>query len=225
MPSSAEFWKFFDESAAPHLMHRAAGFRQIFAALDQRERPVGIIETGCVRKDSDWGDGKSTLLFAHYANCHAGSVVYSVDRDPAAIALCRTLAGAEVRLHCGDSVAFLKALADRRPADLAAIDLLYLDSYDVDFDNPLPSAIHHLKELAAVAPLLSADTLVVVDDSPMSVLGVPQAPGQLRMMSRPQVSGKGKLIAEYADQVGAQRVISGYQMGWTGLGRPAGVAG
>lgn len=220
MPASADFWQYFDQSAAPHLMQRAAGFRQIFAYLDQRERPVGIIETGCVRKDSDWGDGKSTVLFAKYAECHLGSVVYSVDRDPAAVALCRTLAGEVVRLHCSDSVAFLKSLADQRPADLAAIDLLYLDSYDVDFANPLPSAIHHLKELAAIAPLLSANTLVVVDDSPMSVLGVPQAPGRLRMISQPQVSGKGKLIAEYADQVGAERLISGYQMGWTGLGRP-----
>ncbi|MGE5269529.1 MAG: class I SAM-dependent methyltransferase [Thiohalocapsa sp.] len=221
MPASADFWQFFDQSVAPHLMQRAAGFRQIFAYLDSRPQPVAIIETGCVRKDSDWGDGKSTVLFAKYAECHPGSIVYSVDRDAAAVALCRTLVGEAVRLHCGDSVAFLKSLADRPPANLAPIGLLYLDSYDVDFTNPLPSSIHHLKELAAIAPLLSADTLVVVDDSPMSVLGVPQAPGQLRLISQPQVSGKGKLIAEYAEQIGAPRVISGYQMGWTGLGRPS----
>lgn len=218
MPSSADFWQYFDAAAAPHLMHRANGFRQIFAHLDRCERPVGIVETGCVRKDSDWGDGKSTILFAKYAECHPGTAVYSVDLDPAAIALCRSLAGESVRLHCGDSVAFLKSLADRRPADLAAIDLLYLDSYDVDFESPLPSAIHHLKEFAAITPLLTADTLVVVDDSPMTVLAIPRVPGELRLMSQPKIGGKGKLIAEYADQVGATRVISGYQMGWTGLG-------
>jgi hypothetical protein len=224
MPHSAVFWKYFDADVAPHLMHRADGFRKIFAYLDGFERPVGIIETGCMRKDYDWGDGKSTLLFTKYAEWHPASVVYSVDLDPTAVELCRSLVGEGVRLHCGDSVAFLKSLADQPPADLAAIDLLYLDSYDVDFDNPLPSAIHHLKELVAIAPLLSAETLVVVDDSPMSVLAVPQG-GQLNLVSQPRVSGKGKLVAEYAEQIGAKRLISGYQMGWVGIGRGAAAPG
>ena len=224
MPSAPEFWKYFDEAAAPHLMHRAEGFRQIFAYLDRFDRPIGIIETGCMRKDYDWGDGKSTLLFTRYAAWHPGSVVYSVDLDPTAVEFCRTTVG-EVRLHCGDSVLFLKSLADQPPADLAAIDLLYLDSYDVDFDNPLPSAIHHLKELAAIAPLLSAETLVVVDDSPLSVFAIPGRSGELRLISQPRVSGKAKLVAEYAMQVGAQRVISDYQMGWTGIGRRTGNPG
>lgn len=220
MPSSPEFWTYFDAEAAPHLMHRADGFRQIFTYLDGFPRPVGIVETGCMRKDHDWGDGKSTLLFTKYAACHPGTLVYSVDLDPSAVALCRRIVGEAARLHCGDSVAFLKSLADRPPADLAAIHLLYLDSYDLDFDNPLPSAIHHLKELAAITPLLAAETLVVVDDSPVAVLAIPQGPGELRIISQPRVSGKGKLVAEYAVQIGAQRVIAGYQMGWTGLGRP-----
>ncbi|HLY44413.1 MAG TPA: class I SAM-dependent methyltransferase [Stellaceae bacterium] len=215
------FWKYFDEEAAPHLSFRADGFRQIFAHLDRLERPPGIVETGCMRKNSDWGDGRSTLLWAKYAQYHPGCVVYSVDLDPQAVGLCRSMTEDWVQLHCGDSVRFLKSLADRPPPNLAAIDLLYLDSFDVDFANPLPSAIHHLKELAAIAPLLSAETLVVVDDSPMSVLAVPQAAGELRLMSQPRIGGKGLLIAEYAAQIGAQRVLSGYQMGWTGLGRPA----
>ena len=46
------------------------------------------------------------------------------------------------------------------------IDLLNLDSYDVDFKNPNDSAMHHLKELLAAAPLISKDTLILVDDSP-----------------------------------------------------------
>ena len=220
MSHSVEFWRFFDADAAPHLMHRADGFRQIFAYLDSFERPVGIVETGCMRKDHDWGDGKSTLLFTKYAAWHPGSVVYSVDLDPAAVAFCRSMVGEDVRLHSGDSVAFLKSLSDQRPSDLATLDLLYLDSYDVDFDNPLPSAIHHLKELVAIAPFLSADTLVVVDDSPMSVLAIPKG-SELQLASQPRVSGKGKLVAEYAAQIGAQHMISGYQMGWRNLGRRA----
>jgi len=78
-----------------------------------------------------------------------------------------------VRIHAGDSLAYLKSLADHPPAGLEFLDLLYLDSFDVDFDDPLPSAIHHLKELLAIAPLVSFETLVVVDDSPSSFIGVP----------------------------------------------------
>jgi hypothetical protein len=74
-----------------------------------------------------------------------------------------------VRIHAGDSLAYLKSLADHPPAGLEFLDLLYLDSFDVDFDDPLPSAIHHLKELLAIAPLVSFETLVV-DDSPSSFI-------------------------------------------------------
>jgi hypothetical protein len=219
MPSSEEFWKYYDESAAPHLRYRSESFRWIFAHLDRLDRPVGIVETGCVRRN-DWDDGRSTVLFSKYAEYHPGSVVYSVDLDPAAIALCRSAAGERARVHCGDSVAFLKSLSDSRPADLIAVDLLYLDSYDVSFESPLPSAIHHLKELTAVTPLISADTLVVVDDSPVSVLGVQRGRGRVQAMSKPLITGKGKLIAEYAAQVGGRQVLSEYQVGWIGLGRP-----
>ena len=221
MPVSDDFWSFFDEVAVPKGALRSQGFRRIFAHLDRIERPVGIVETGCVRNDRDWGDGYSTVVFAKYAETHPGSVVYSVDIDPAAVNLCRGLVGKEVRLNCGDSVGFLRSITNRPPADLSAIDLLYLDSLDVDYENPLPSAIHHLKELAAISPLLSADSLVVVDDSPLYCLAVRSAPDQLRLLGSPRIGGKGKLIAEYAAQIGAQQVFSDYQAGWTGLGRPA----
>ena len=42
--------------------------------------------------------------------------------------------------------------------------LLYLDSFDLDPDNPTPSAIHHVLELLAARPLLGPGTVVVVDD-------------------------------------------------------------
>jgi hypothetical protein len=220
MPSSAAFWKYFNEEAAPQQQLRGNEFRQMFTYLDRVERPVGIVETGCVRSATDWGEGRSTVLFAKYAECHPGSVVYSVDINPETVAMCRALVGDWVRLHCGDSVAFLKTLADRPPADLGTIDLLYLDSYDVDFENPLLSAIHHLKELAAVGSLLSAETLVAIDDSPLACLAVQGATGQLNGLGQPRISGKGKLIAEYAAQVGGQQLLSGYQVAWIGLGRP-----
>jgi hypothetical protein len=171
---SPDFWSWFDGIAGPQLAHRTEGFRKVFDHLDRFDRPVGIVETGCVRQQDNWaGDGQSTILFDRYAEFHPRSAVFSVDRDPEAAALCRSLVCGHVRIHAGDSLAYLKSLGDHPPAGLEFLDLLYLDSFDVEFDDPLPSAIHHLKELLAIAPLVSFETLVVVDDSPSSFIGVP----------------------------------------------------
>jgi hypothetical protein len=217
---SPEFWSYFDDVAGPRLAHRAEGFRQIFNYLDRFDRPVGIVETGCVRQQDNWaGDGQSTILFDKYAELHPVSAVYSVDRDPLAVALCRSLVGERVHVHNGESIAYLKSLADLLPCDLPSIDLLYLDSYDVNFDDPLPSAIHHLKELVAIVPALSAETLVVVDDSPPLLLGIANGVNSFKPIRPPRIGGKGQLIAEYAAQIGAETLFAAYQCGWLRLGR------
>ena len=113
-------------------------------------------------KDNWQGDGQSTLLFDKYAEHHHGSFVHTVDIDQDATATCSAMVSKRVSVHTGDSVAFLKSL------DVSPIDLLYLNSFDLDMNYPLPSAIHHLKELVAIAPMISSETLVVVDDSPDS---------------------------------------------------------
>lgn len=222
MPSmdSAEFWKFFDETAVPNLGLRAETFRQAFAYLDRLDRAVGIVETGCMRRPDHWSDGCSTLLLAKYAETRPGSVVFSVDIDPAAVELCKTTVAGPLQAHCGDSISFLKSLADRPPAELLSLDLLYLDSYDVNYDDPMPSAVHHLKELAAIAPLLSSETLVMVDDSPLHFVARQTGPGNVQVLRSPRITGKAKLIAEFASQVGARQLFGDYQVGWVGFGRP-----
>jgi FkbM family methyltransferase len=205
------------------LARRADTFSKLFTYLDRFDRPVTIVETGCVREEDGWdGDGQSTILFDKYALFHPGSVVFSVDINPAATALCRSLVGPQVHIHTGDSVAFLKSLTDDPPPEIESIDLLYLDSYDVDLHDPLPSAIHTLKELVAIVPLLSAEGLVVVDDSPLSLLGVANAEGSITPIGAPRITGKGRLIAEYARQIGTVAHFVGYQCGWIGFGRRAG---
>jgi Pyridine nucleotide-disulphide oxidoreductase len=218
---SPNFWSWFDGIAGPQLAHRTEGFRKVFDYLDRFDRPVGIVETGCVRQQDNWaGDGQSTILFDRYAEFHPGSTVFSVDRDPEAAALCGSLVGGQVQIHTGESLAYLKSLADDPPAELEFLDLLYLDSFDVDFDDPPPSAKHHLKELLAIAPLVSFQTLVVVDDSPSSFIGVPDGDNPVQPIRPPRIGGKGRLIAEYADQSGAERLFAEYQCGWLCLGRP-----
>ncbi len=219
---SPDFWDYFDRLARPNLGLRANAFSCAFTYLDRLDRPVGIVETGCVREKDAWeGDGQSTVLFDKYAQTHPGSVVLSVDSDPAATALCRSLVTSRTRIHTGDSIAFLQSLTEHPPPELVHIDLLYLDSLDIDmnFEDPLPSATHHLKELLTVMPLVRPETLVVVDDSPLEMIGVIAEDGSTNLIRSPRIGGKGKLIAEYASAIGVEPFFREYQCGWLGLGR------
>jgi len=212
------FWAWFDKAAAPRLAHREVSFRKMFEHLDRIERPVTIVETGCVRVADNWGgDGQSTVLFDRYAATRPGSAVHTVDLDAAAVAACAALVTSAVTLHTGDSVAVLRSIARDLKAKNAAIDLLYLDSFDLDANNPIPSAVHHLKELASIATAGTRDTLVVVDDSPSNTQVIPLDDGQYRIIATPIIGGKGRYVAEYARQVGATMSFCHYQVGWTGL--------
>jgi hypothetical protein len=230
--ASQTFWEYFDGHAAPILGQitkwpRLDTFRQIFRYLDRFDRAVGIVETGCVRQKDRWPDGQSTVLFERYAAAKPGSVVYSVDLDPNATAACKMAVNNSdcVKVHTGDSVSFLIGLSRLRPADLPSLDLLYLDSFDVDFFNPLPSAIHHLKESLAAFSLLHSETLVVVDDSPMEMYALIQPNNRIAIVAQePRIGGKGRLIAEYAQAAGIEPHFTGYQCGWVGLGETKAVS-
>lgn len=197
--TSPAFWGWF-ESVRQSLAHRADTFEQTLKHLDSLEHPPVIVETGCFRRRDNWtGDGCSTLIWDKYAEYRPGTTVKSVDADAAAVALCRISVSHAWIVH-GDSVEFLRSLAlskDSRP-----IDLLYLDSFDLDCSNPLPSASHHLAELHAAMPLITPETWVVVDDA--------------RMNGRCP-DGKARLVGEYAANVGAKCVFQDYQCGWSGM--------
>lgn len=221
--ATADFWKYFNEEIYPQLGFRQSTFKKIFEYLDSLQRPVFIVETGCVRNVGTYqGEGQSTLMFDKFASAVPGSVVYTVDIDPNATALCSTLVSPTVKVHTGDSVGFLRDVAINPPKQFPSVDLLYLDSYDVDFSNPHPSALHHIKELLAASPIVNDGTLVALDDSPSDAVLLINDTGTVSFFSKPVISGKGKYIAEYADSVNARLQFSGYQCGWLGLGVHAG---
>ena len=203
MARSGDFWNWFDTEARPRLTGRADTFVKMFEYLDQFDRPVGIIETGCVRKADNWeGDGQSTVLFDRYVH-YRGGTLYSVDIDPRATKVARKLTQ-HALIHTGDSVAFLKSLSRK---DAGPLDLLYLDSFDLVVSQPIPAALHHMNELTAILPLVRADTLVVVDDSPGVYEDHP--------FPHVDVGGKGMFVALHAKHVGADMVFHIYQAGWT----------
>lgn len=202
-----KFWKWYDEYADPKLETRKETFRKIFEHLDKFDRPVIIIETGCVESDENWdGNGSSTILYTRYVDDrNDGSKVFSVDILPERVEIARKIAGGpNTTIVRDDSVAALEKWAEEG----IKLDLLYLDASHLYWDNPLPSAIHHHRELMAAMPMISTESMVVVDDTPARVeTDIP----------RIDLIGKGKLVAEHMMLCGADLKFCVWQTGWTNV--------
>jgi hypothetical protein len=173
---------------------RARGFERIFQLLASRycavQRPLVLIETGCVRKPDGWdSDGSSSVLFDSFVSQTPASFI-TIDINPLHCQMAQTLCS-NARVICGDSVEALYKLQ----SEIAVVDFLYLDSFDLDWNNPHPSALHHLKELCAASPLLCSGSIVFVDDNRGGV-------------------GKGMYVHEYMRSVGAELVHDEYQVGF-----------
>ena len=191
-PFEAQFRDIFQ----PRLAKRADGFAALFAALVGRHPRPLIIETGCLRVPGNWeGDGQSTFMFDALVRANSGHF-FSIDILPESIDTARRACSSATNLICNDSVAALYALSQLLSGPAA---LVYLDSYDLDTADPLPSAIHHMLELAAVRPLIGPGTLVCVDD---------YAVGET-------AGGKGMILDKFFAGIPAQVLYSGYQRIWS----------
>ena len=219
------FKEFFDK-ISPRLGVRKTSFKKIFDYLDKLPDPITIVETGCLRiKDNFEGDGQSTLLFDVYTQFRGnGAKVYTVDKNPEATKNCSEVVSKNVNIKTGDSVGYLNELTKKFYKQKINVSLFYLDSFDLNWRSPEESSQHHLKELVSIKSILNLDTLVVVDDSPIS--GYLQESelkkGNLDfipfgLVPKPTIAGKGYLIHQYAMQTGAKLLFSNYQTGWTGF--------
>lgn len=203
---SKEFWDWF-ETVAPKLathpsMDRSKTFRRMFEYLEDFNRPVNIIETGCIEDPENWGgNGCSTILFDKFIETHPGSTARSVEIDPDKVARAMGICP-RVMVTTGDSVNYLGWVAKHVNVP---IDLLYLDASHHDWVNETPSQVHHFNELMAAMPLLHERSLVAIDDSVMALDEFPKS----------RVIGKGGLVAQYAIEVGAKMEFCQYQAGFT----------
>lgn len=217
---SEEFWTYF-ATLRPQLDARKDNFANIFNYLDKFDHPIKIIETGSARKPDDWsGEGSSTILFDAYVKCHPGSVVHTIDHDPEVSAICRRLTSENVHVHTGDSLQVLKSFVDRSSQEIEAVDLLYLDSCPVNYDNSFPGAFHHLQEYIVISPLVTSETLVVIDDAPQTFSGY-SVNKEFHMSSPNRIGGNGKLLGDYAEKIGAEIYFIGLQSGWIKLKAPS----
>jgi len=214
-----KFYEFF-ESIKDKLGIRKTSFTKIFQYLDKIEGPINIVETGCLRiKDNFKGDGQSTLLFDKYTQYRGGkSKVYTVDINPKATEVCKSVVSDNVEIHTGDSVKYLTELMPKLKKQNEKISLFYLDSFDVDWQSSDRSAAHHLKEITAIINHISEETLIVIDDAPilapmkiddkkLSLITEHPAP-------KPFIGGKGYLVNEFAYANNATLYFSNYQTAW-----------
>jgi tetratricopeptide (TPR) repeat protein len=208
MKANTSFWAWFD-TIKPFLGRRVDCYEQMFRYLDDLNRSVCIVETGCMRRDpmkpESWiGDGCSTMMFDKYVQDRGGDV-YSVDISEEYVNVCRELVSERTHVHLGDSVHHL--------ADLVATgikpDLVYLDSLDRMVVEPFGTALHCAKEFDAIRPAFSDETLLVIDDTPATFIK-----GKTPTI---ETTGKGAFVRVYAKHVGAETMFCGWQVGWTHL--------
>jgi hypothetical protein len=195
LDSELPFDEQFDRFFFPRLRARAEGFATIFRALPKQPEKLLTVESGCLRIPRNWdGDGQSTFMFDALARTRGG-LFFSIDVNVESVETARRACSSSTNLILGDSVATLHALSALigRPANL-----LYLDSYDLDPQNPMPSAIHHAMELIAAQSLIGPGTIVCVDDYGVG----------------PQAGGKGLLLDLYFSTIRAEVLHSGYQKVW-----------
>lgn len=201
-PAGESFLDVFDRFYFPRLGFRKHTFRRVFEVLETGRRgPYTIVETGTSHLplprpagDSDLNSfdlhGHSTMLFDHFVSHHGGRVL-SVDFSPWRCDAARRLVSARTEVHCHESVAFLRSLEL-----LGGIDCLYLDSCNLDWQDPHGSALHHLRELEAAWLSLNPGAVIFADDN------------------REDGVGKGGYLHDFLERGGAQRLFDHYQVGW-----------
>ena len=181
----------FEEKYAPHLADRTETFREMFLYLDSLSKDFyTIVETGTTRNPGNFlGDGCSTIMFDEYINTKIDGLLYTVDISLEACNVASSITSDKTIVTLGDSVEFLSNFEFPEQ-----IDLLYLDSYDFDFNNPHVSSLHHIKELTAIYARLQSGTMIVVDDNFRDG------------------TGKGAYVRSFLDNVGDTLIMDSYQL-------------
>jgi hypothetical protein len=174
--------------------------------IQQKKDSYTIVETGCSAHGT-----KSTLLWDIFVNIFGGKVC-SVDLNNSAVVETNLLTSEKTTVTCSDSLTYLPTLNEK-------IDFLYLDSYDVDFLNPLPSAKHHLKEFNCIKHLLHKGSIVLIDDTPVSPEWLDNGKhcpiyNTLKHTFNPEMCGKGSLVNKELELMGAKKLMHQYQILW-----------
>jgi hypothetical protein len=185
--SSADFASKFSKHLGT--TRRWQAFTFIADRLAELRRPIGIVETGCLRQIGNWaGDGQSTVVWDWLVKQHGG-YGHSYDISAESVAAARSSVST-MQVHQQDSVEALAGFASA-----STIDLLYLDSYDWRADSDA-SAKHHRAELEAIYDRLRPGCLIAVDDC----MG--------------KEKGKHALVLPWLAERGVKPIVTGYVYVW-----------
>ena len=165
-----------------------------------------FVETGC----SIYGT-QTTLLWDKFVNFYDGSVV-SVTLNENVVNDANTLTSNKTKVVHSNSIDYL-------PNVDGLIDFLYLDNNDVDFLNPLPSAMHHLEEFNKIKHLLHKNSIILIDDTPVSPEWLDDGQNNpiystLKRQFNPKIAGKGSLVNIELEKMGATKILHQYQTLW-----------
>ncbi len=165
-----------------------------------------FVETGCSAHGT-----KSTILWDKFINNFGGKVI-SVDLNEQAVLEARKFVSNKTQIVHSDSLEFLPKINE-------SIDFLYLDSYDVDFLNPRDSAEHHLKEFNCVKHLLNKNSVILIDDTPVSPEWLDHGTNNpiyqdYKRNFNPDMCGKGSLVNLELEKMGATKIMHQYQTLW-----------
>jgi len=133
--------------------------KTFYKALKSLGKNSTIVETG----SSAWGI-KSSILFDSFVNSFNGKLLTCDLRFLPAFELKKT-ASEKTTFYNMDSVKFLKSLTHKN----INCDLIYLDSWDIDFDNFYPSMTHCLNEFFWADKLIKKGGMILIDDTPVNI--------------------------------------------------------
>ena len=184
---------------------RATSLQLVFEMLEEKKsKDFFIVETGCMRADHGklafGDDGASTYIFDDFINYYDGEVV-SVDINSSNVKHAQEMVSERTEVYCSDSVEFLWNIPSKKK-----IDLLYLDSYDFDPKNPIPSQKHHLKELCASMKNLRKGSIVVVDDNANTP--------EFEWFTKIAQGGKAGFVKDFFKSIGVEPLLHEYQIVW-----------
>lgn len=132
-------------------------FKKLFQEMENIKNPI-ILESGIASAGTN-----STYLFDAYVKKYGG-FFWSVDINNNLVEQHKYNMCPATKLICDDSVSFFKNWSKNNDK----VNVIYLDSWDLDFYNPIPSGNHGLAEYKALMPVIKKDTLLLIDDTPIN---------------------------------------------------------
>lgn len=157
---------YYDETSGKYEMFSMRGksmhinyltFKELFKNMSTT-RPLNILESGIASAGT-----QSTYLFNEFVRKYGGRF-WSVDINSNLVNTHNGNMCPATTLICDDSVSFFKEWTKKNEV----ADVVYLDSWDLDFYNPDPAGKHGLNEYRALIPAFRPNSLLLIDDTPLS---------------------------------------------------------